>query len=143
MKIVRGAGRSLVAPRRSLTAFVSDAALFPFLYAIMVWLEAPISGTSTNPARSLGPAGISGEWQGWWIYWLGPLIGAVSACGGGGVWLTRQTGAPCDAWQWIGLVRDAAGQRGSDVLGLLHPRRDVALAMQHAPHVDVVRALDV
>ena len=54
-------------------------ALFPFLYAIMVWLEAPISGTSTNPARSLGPAVISGEWQGWWIYCLGPLIGAVSA----------------------------------------------------------------
>ncbi|MFH2056926.1 MAG: aquaporin, partial [bacterium] len=30
--------------------------LFPFLYALMVYLEAPISGTSTNPARSLGPA---------------------------------------------------------------------------------------
>jgi len=54
-------------------------ALFPFLYAIMVWLEAPISGTSTNPARSLGPALIAGEWQGWWIYWLGPLIGTVLA----------------------------------------------------------------
>jgi aquaporin Z len=45
----------------------------------MVWLEAPISGTSTNPARSLGPALISGEWEGWWIYWLGPLIGAMLA----------------------------------------------------------------
>jgi aquaporin Z len=58
-------------------------ALFPCLYAIMVWLEAPISGTSTNPARSLGPALISGQWHGWWIYWLGPLIGsalAVLAC---------------------------------------------------------------
>jgi aquaporin Z len=29
--------------------------LFPFLYAVMVYLEAPVSGTSTNPARSLGP----------------------------------------------------------------------------------------
>jgi aquaporin Z len=28
--------------------------LFPFLYAAMVCLEAPLSGTSTNPARSLG-----------------------------------------------------------------------------------------
>lgn len=28
-------------------------AIFPPLYAIMVWAEAPISGTSTNPARSL------------------------------------------------------------------------------------------
>ena len=53
-------------------------AIFPFLYAIMVYLEAPISGTSTNPARSLGPAIVSGQWQGWWIYWLGPLIGRAS-----------------------------------------------------------------
>lgn len=58
-------------------------AIFPPLYAIMVWAESPISGTSTNPARSLGPAIVSGEWQGWWIYWVGPLAGmllAVLAC---------------------------------------------------------------
>jgi len=54
-------------------------AIFPFLYAIMVYAEAPISGTSTNPARSLGPAIVSGHWQGWWIYWVGPLIGAFVA----------------------------------------------------------------
>lgn len=54
-------------------------AMFPFLYAIMVYLEAPVSGTSTNPARSLGPAIISGVWQGWWIYWVGPLIGTLAA----------------------------------------------------------------
>jgi aquaporin Z len=53
--------------------------IFPPLYAIMVYLEASISGTSTNPARSLGPALISGQWQGWWIYWVGPLIGAFLA----------------------------------------------------------------
>jgi aquaporin Z len=58
-------------------------AIFPPLYAIMVWAESPISGTSTNPARSLGPAVISGQWGGWWIYWIGPLAGmflAVLAC---------------------------------------------------------------
>ncbi len=54
-------------------------ALFPPLYAIMVCLEAPISGTSTNPARSLGPALISGTWQSWWIYWVGPLVGMLLA----------------------------------------------------------------
>ena len=41
---------------------------------------APISGTSTNPARSLGPAIVSGRWEGWWICWVGPLVGAVAAC---------------------------------------------------------------
>lgn len=54
-------------------------ALFPPLYALMVWAESPVSGTSTNPARSLGPAIISGQWDGWWIYWVGPLIGALLA----------------------------------------------------------------
>ncbi len=58
-------------------------AIFPPLYAIMVWAESPISGTSTNPARSLGPAVISGQWQDWWMYWIGPMAGmllAVLAC---------------------------------------------------------------
>ena len=55
-------------------------ALFPFLYALMVYLESPISGTSTNPARSFGPALVSGQWEGWWIYWVGPVIGSVLAC---------------------------------------------------------------
>lgn len=53
--------------------------LFPFLYAGMVFLEAPLSGTSTNPARSFGPALVAGIWQDWWIYWLGPLLGALLA----------------------------------------------------------------
>ena len=54
-------------------------ALFPPLYSFMVWAEAPISGTSTNPARSLGPSVISGQWQGWWIYWIGPMLGTLLA----------------------------------------------------------------
>jgi aquaporin Z len=58
-------------------------ALFPPLYGVMVCLEAPISGTSTNPARSFGPSVISGVWQGWWLYWVGPCLGmliAIIAC---------------------------------------------------------------
>jgi aquaporin Z len=54
-------------------------AMFPPLYAAMVYLEAPLSGTSTNPARSFGPALVSGEWNGWWIYWVGPALGTVAA----------------------------------------------------------------
>jgi aquaporin Z len=53
--------------------------MFPVLYAIMVPLEADISGISTNPARSLGPAVISGQWDGWWIYLIGPVVGALLA----------------------------------------------------------------
>lgn len=39
----------------------------------------PISGASMNPARSLGPAIISGVWTDQWIYVAGPLAGAVLA----------------------------------------------------------------
>lgn len=62
-------------------------AIFPFLYAAMVFLEGNVSGTSTNPARSFGPALISGDWQGWWVYWLGPLLGTLF-----GVAILRQAG---------------------------------------------------
>ncbi len=55
-------------------------AIFPILYAIMVPLEADISGTSTNPARSFGPAVLSGIWDSWWIYVIGPFAGALLAC---------------------------------------------------------------
>jgi aquaporin Z len=54
-------------------------ALSPILYAIMVPLEADISGTSTNPARSFGPAVISETWISWWIYCIGPITGALLA----------------------------------------------------------------
>ncbi|WP_157899001.1 MIP/aquaporin family protein [Luteitalea pratensis] len=49
------------------------------LYAVMVPLESHISGTSTNPARTFGPALISGRWDGWWIYWVGPMVGMLAA----------------------------------------------------------------
>ena len=42
-------------------------------------IGAPISGASMNPARSLGPALVLGDWTAWWAYVTGPLIGAVAA----------------------------------------------------------------
>ena len=54
-------------------------ALMPPLYGVMVPMESAFSGTSTNPARSFGPAVISGQWDGWWIYWVGPLVGTLAA----------------------------------------------------------------
>ncbi|HEV2352615.1 MAG TPA: MIP/aquaporin family protein [Puia sp.] len=61
--------------------------LMPPLYCLMVWVEGPLSGTSTNPARTLGPAVVSGVWTDWWLYWIAPLCGAALA-----VWFFRLPG---------------------------------------------------
>src|SRR5262252_731833 len=58
------------------------AALGVGSYIILAGLfGAPVSGASMNPARSLGPALVLGDWTSWWAYLAGPLIGAAIAVG--------------------------------------------------------------
>jgi aquaporin Z len=44
-------------------------------------ISIPITNTSVNPARSLGPAVFVGGWaaQQLWLFWLAPILGAIFA----------------------------------------------------------------
>ncbi len=39
----------------------------------------PLTGSSVNPARTFGPALISGFWDYHWMYWAAPITGAIIA----------------------------------------------------------------
>jgi aquaporin Z len=47
--------------------------------ALLGLFASPISGASMNPARTLGPDIVSFNFTGWWIYVVGPVVGASIA----------------------------------------------------------------
>jgi aquaporin Z len=49
------------------------------LVMIYIVVEAPISGMSLNPARTLGSAVAAGTWSGFWIYLTAPPLGMLLA----------------------------------------------------------------
>jgi MIP family channel proteins len=47
----------------------------------IVMVGGPLDGGSFNPARWFGPALVSNEWGGVWLYIVGPIVGALLAAG--------------------------------------------------------------
>lgn len=68
----------LVVSRRQATAPWTGVAAGT-LVALFVIVEDPLSGMSMNPARSLGPALLSGSTGSLWIYFAGPILGMALA----------------------------------------------------------------
>jgi aquaporin Z len=57
------------------------------LVALYITVEAPLSGMSMNPARSVGPALAAGTLEGTWIYLTAPLAGMLA---GAEIYLRRR-----------------------------------------------------
>jgi aquaporin Z len=47
--------------------------------ALLGLFASPISGASMNPARSLGPDIVGADFTAWWVYVVGPVVGAAVA----------------------------------------------------------------
>jgi MIP family channel proteins len=61
-------------------AFKSIAGLaIGLTITIDVFVGGPVTGAAMNPARAFGPELAGNTWTGWWIYWVGPIAGALFA----------------------------------------------------------------
>jgi glycerol uptake facilitator-like aquaporin len=50
-----------------------------FALACGVLIAGPVTGGSLNPARTLGPAIVAGQFDAVWVYLVGPIVGGVLA----------------------------------------------------------------
>lgn len=60
-------------PRNVAPLFIGFAVFVFHLVAI------PYTGAGGNPARTFGPQLVMSRWDDWWIFYVGPLIGAAIA----------------------------------------------------------------
>jgi aquaporin Z len=71
-----------------------------YIGLVSVW-AAPVTGASMNPTRSLAPDLIAGNLSHYWIYLVGPIVGALIAVGFEWILKGKPTAAGADAAQGI------------------------------------------
>ncbi|XP_046406828.1 aquaporin AQPAe.a-like [Ischnura elegans] len=59
----------------------------------------PYTGSGMNPARSFGSAALAGAWDQHWVYWVGPILGAV-----------------CSALLYKYVLQERKGMKDNDVV---------------------------
>jgi MIP family channel proteins len=56
-----------------------DGLAVGFTLVFCILMGGPLTGASLNPARTLGPAVVTGNFSDLWVYLIGPPLGAVAA----------------------------------------------------------------
>ena len=59
---------------------LSAVAVAGYIVLAGLW-SSPVSGASMNPARSFGPDLANGDFTDYWVYIVGPIVGAMAAVG--------------------------------------------------------------
>ncbi len=89
-------------------AFKSIAGLaIGLTITIDILAAGPLTGAAMNPARAFGPELVQGIWDDWWVYWIGPAIGAAVAG---------------FAYDWLYLRADRLPVVGTPASGVDEPR---------------------
>lgn len=65
------------------------------LVMLYITLEAPVSGMSMNPARTLASAIAAGNFAHWWIYLSAPLLGMLGAAKVWRLWICKKAEFKC------------------------------------------------
>lgn len=65
---------TMVDPKKGALAGLGPT-LVGFVVGANILAGGAYSAASMNPARSFGPALVTGNWTDHWVYWVGPLIG--------------------------------------------------------------------
>jgi len=58
--------------------------------ALAALFAGPVTGASMNPARTIGPAVFSGNYKGFWVYMIAPIVAAAAAA-----WVHKHISCRC------------------------------------------------
>lgn len=69
----------ILAARTGVGGALAGAVAIGGTVGMCAFVGGPFTGASLNPARSFGPAVVSGQWMAHWVYWVGPVGGTLFA----------------------------------------------------------------